>query len=273
MSTRWYDRVARLFAIVLALVLALPGSASWAMEIDPQAQPPTEKVLSVQAALGSIDKPRPPEPVQVTVNLISEPNSLGDDWPIVRSERTEYTDPKTGLRIVSRLVVRQSPPGYLGSASNCPDPAKTPGLASPLLACGQNGDKIVEADSTLGGLTIHVKSFAHRYCDNGICQWYQPYELDVWWTRTSTSWSAQNALVYWGCYACTICGGGGYECVWSGSSFTPNWQTSTRTVTYQHLSSNFPAMYPFDGTGDRASGENDAWQNFTYMGHMSVNSG
>lgn len=207
--------------------------------------------------------------ITVKREVADKPSELDKDWPIVREEKIETIDPVTKEVQTHTLVVRE-----IQYAQPVPCETTSAENSAPAVTCTINGERSFGDTSTVGSITSRIVHYTDKVCQGGNCVWNKPKRIEVWWTRTDSRWFASNAYIIWGCYACTICEGGSWDSAWTESpSWTPAWLNNTTSYTYIYTSSSFPGLYPYDGTGDRASIDSDAYYNWTYQGHMLANPG
>lgn len=151
----------------------------------------------------------------------AEPSSEDANWPIIYSETTEKIDENTGEKYIEEIIIRESVDTHtLTEGAECP--AKQGILAT----CNSYGQVSYQASNTGNNITAHLKHFAYRYCVAGApgdCNVYKPYKVERWWTRPSTNYSVQGAVLQWGCGACFICSGGNWNYVYQSSAMTPQW--------------------------------------------------
>lgn len=129
------------------------------------------------------------------------------DWPVVKETRTESYDEKTGIRHIHIIIVREQPVDKNNMQSECSSVNMT-------FTCVSNGDKYVQDTDIVSTSNGWIQSYAAhwqtKYCRSGesYCHFRKPYKLQIWWTRSNSSWRADNALVRWGCGGCNVCEGG-----------------------------------------------------------------
>lgn len=232
-------------------------------------------LLATQTSLAFADKGKPPPPTlpsvppHIKLEVADKGSNEDLNWPIIREERSVKTDKATNEVVVETLVVRMSPPGAKGPLCDEPLPESIMAAAS---SCVKTGVASFYRTMTVGKITIRVKHFTDAVCNGANCIWNRPTRMEVSWTRTDNRWFTTNAYVGWGCYACSVCTGGSWSSVWTSSTWTPAWNGNNSSI-YIFTSSSYPAMYPFDGTGDRASGDSDAYENWSYRGHLQADPG
>ncbi|MBI5034448.1 MAG: hypothetical protein HZB51_28330 [Chloroflexi bacterium] len=162
------------------------------------------------------------------------------DWPITRIERTETKDPKTGLIHFRETIIRTGPKDAVPAPQTSPC---TDSQVAPLTSCYYNYPvSRTDADGHLGGVVSHQTHYAYNWCDSdNWCNIYQPYRLEVWWTRASADWDARNAYTQWGCNGCLLpCDGGSIYLFPQDGPYNPTlngYSTLTRIYT-----GNWPRM-------------------------------
>lgn len=221
------------------------------------------------AADGTIEEGK----LEVVQEVTLVPSDMDKDWPIVRIERTEEFDSVTETKYVSILIVRQS---SMGSATSNKDSAcmETTSLANCVKVDVASFYQTGTRSSSTGWITSHVKHYADVICNGSDCVYKKPTKLETWWTRSGSNWRVTGAYAGWGCVGCVKCGGGAWQTVWIESpSYTPGWVNNTTSYTYTYTSTSYPGLYPYDSTTDRASMDSDAYEGWTFRGHMSVNPG
>lgn len=225
-------------------------------------------ILAVQVLPVSAQDETPPT---VDLTVLSEPSKEDVNWPIIKKEMHKRKDPSTGMDIVEIIVVKQKPPtkeniecenkakNKSQNSQNELDSAVT--LAS---SCVLYSTSITtSATRTVGGgiVTGYAKNFADQYCNGaGVCDFVKMKRLEIYWTRTGTSFGVINARTAWGCI-----GGGCWLCQTVGLTyykyvsgyFNPTW-SGLRTSTYVYTSTSMPIMMTSIENGGFPSGGNDA---------------
>ena len=211
-----------------------------------------------------------PKIVREVTTTLSE---IDKDWPIVRIERTEEFDNETDTRYVTVLIVRQSPANFVSLNDDvaCVDSTT---LANCVKTNVKSYYETGQRSSATGWITSHVKHLTDIICYGIDCFYRKPTMLETWWTRSGPNWRATSAYAGWGCYGCAICGGGSWQYVWiQNPNFTPSWQNNTKSYIYVYNSTSYPGLFPWDFSTSRASMDSDAYEGWTFRGHMSVNPG
>lgn len=110
-----------------------------------------------------------------------------------------------------------------------------------------------------GSVTGHVKNIADEYCSSiAGCGFYKMKRIDVWWTRTTTSFGVINARVTWGCSStCALCTDGTTAYLWRSSYFNPTW-SGLKTVTKTYTSTSMPIMSSMGDYGGYPIGGSDS---------------
>ena len=191
---------------------------------------------------------------QVTLTVHEAEGYLHEDenWPIVRQEKYTYIDEETSARHVHETIWRESPLGYSApQESPCPQDgvsavAKQIAASAACVYVGNVSRTDVDTITFSGGSVTHrIKLYAQKYCDGGCenKQLYKAYQVDTWWTRTSTSSSVQNATLQWGCdAACIKCDGSNWSAVHSWGPTTIAWSSSYASYVYTFTNSSWPAV-------------------------------
>lgn len=189
-----------------------------------------------------IPKPSPPGIVQKTITKF--PSFEDANWPIIRVERSTYTD-ENGILHKRVTIIRENP------------------LDSPqIVQCGQVSAETVsgtcqyvaqvsqlDADSA-GGVTSYQKHYADKYkCPGGDCvgggtyivNFYKMTRVENWWTRSNTNLVVWNADFLWGCtgncFECTT--GSAWQYTYHDPLGSPGWN-GTQSWTYIYSSSGWP---------------------------------
>jgi hypothetical protein len=192
--------------------------------------------------------------VIVNQQIANGPSNEDANWPITRVETVRQKDPATGEVHVLKTIFREALPGF-GSVPKdppCPpDNGKSVTSASVNNCALYQGVVSVSSQGIAGGITLNVKHYANKFCPNSLCSptLYQPYRLEVWWSRTSSSWTVQNAVTDWGCYACYKCDTSAFGYLWHSSSFNPAWNANNTSYTYVYTTGGgtvWPALQWFD---------------------------
>lgn len=146
------------------------------------------------------------------------PSSEDADWPIVYSETVEKIDTETGEKYIEKTIIRRQK-----HSSNASFNEKCPQNLTGSSSCGPGWPTTVERERTSNNITAHIKHYAIYYCVTGSCTVFDPYKVERWWTRTTTSYTVQNATLSWGCSACAKCPTGDWSYVYNSSPITPGW--------------------------------------------------
>jgi len=190
--------------------------------------------------------------IKVNIRVVAAPSLEDKDWPITRIETVRYKNPATGIIEVLITTVREAPPGFGSVPKYLPCPLVAQSDVAPLVnnCSSYQGAVSVSSQGIAGGVTLNVKHYGNKFCPDSVCSptLYQPYRLEVWWTRTSSSWTVQNAITDWGCIACLRCDITNFAYVWHSSSFTPIWSGNTSS-TYVYTTGGgtvWPALQWYD---------------------------
>lgn len=211
-------------------------------------------------------------PPTVEIKISDEPSNEDANWPIVKKETHRRKDLSTNTDIVETIVIRQKPPTKENIECETKSKNRYKSGQSELdsvgtlnLTCVLFSTSITSsATRTVGGgsVTGYAKNFADQYCNGaGVCDFVKMKRLEIYWTRTSTSFGVINARTAWGCI-----GGGCWLCTTTGLTyykyvsgyFNPTWSSSLRTSTYVYTSTSQPIMMTSTENGGFPSGGNDA---------------
>jgi hypothetical protein len=201
-----------------------------------------------------------PPPGEVSISI--EPSTEDENWTIINKETRTRKDPSTGKDIVETIVVRQQPTKNRDCIKNKVDQINI-GVSS---ACTFSIS--IQLSSTVyvggGAVTGYVTAFADKYCNtwNGECDYVKMKKVQVYWTRTSTSFGVINARSYMGCNNpyCLVCSSGivttGY--MFRSTSFNVSW-SGLRSLTYTSTApTNIPIMKVFLEQGGYPIAGNDS---------------
>lgn len=188
--------------------------------------------------------------IEVTIS----DNPLTDDetWPIIKNETNRRKDPSTGTDVIETIVVREKPQTKEQKDCQKNNQTKSVTLASTCIIQTYSILKTINVPGPGGGVTAYVKSWADRYCEGVVCDFYKLTKIDAWWTRISTSWGVRSANILWGCDgSCVLCGTNGSNTTnfkFNSGFFNPTWNglTSAHTI---YSSSTFPIMETVEGVG------------------------
>jgi hypothetical protein len=227
-------------------------------------------ILTLQVLPASAQGETPPT-VEITIS--DTPSNEDMNWPIVKQVLHKRKDLSTGMDIVEIIVVKQKPPTRENIECDKKSKNKSKvgrsGLDSmATLASGcvlYTTSITTSATRTVGGgsVTGYAKNYADQYCNGaGVCDFVKMKKLEIYWTRTSTSFGVINARTAWGCIGggCWLCQDGlnlTYYKYVSGY-FNPTWSSSLRTSTYVYTSSSIPVMMTSIENGGFPSGGNDS---------------
>lgn len=123
-------------------------------------------------------------------------------------------------------------------------------------------------------LEARMTSYAYKYCDASagcgyLTVYYDMYQIDASWVRSSTSWVAKNAQYVWGCntWRCDKCTGAYLDGLKSGSiaGGTPRWYDNTRSYVYQITYSGFPEMKATQNLYPESETISKGYYNGTYI--------
>lgn len=237
----------------------------------------SKAVVHAQEVDQTVDAAQTPQ-VTLTVKPTTE-YPEGHDWPIVSVERTETVDPETGLTSIHIRTVREGPKELPQSADVLCDVPVTSESAQALAAapCNYQGQVLVTDTNTVGGVTHHIYHYAYKYCQDAGCtdDYYKPTKVDMWWTRTNSTWAAFDATLRWGCENCLECPNDNIvsNTYYNNGPFVPHW-TGNTSYTYSYISSTWKIL---QGTGSDmivgALGQSTIRQNGTYQGSTGVLAG
>ncbi len=195
---------------------------------------------------------KPADRVEVKLEIAESPTMEGRDWPIVRMETWQIKDPKTGEVVRTHITtVREAPPGFAAEPSGqaCTPDGKP---LEPLNHnCAVTHPSVLVTDAeTVGGVTGNVWHYAVKKCPLGGCvvTLYDPYRVEVWWTRTGPWWTVRNAVTRWGCQGCLDCHGNtSYIAPYQSAPFTPGW-VGNSSYTYIYTA-DWPPFQPLPDYG------------------------
>jgi hypothetical protein len=195
-----------------------------------------------------------------TVHLIVslKPTEEDKNWRITKMETSQHEDPLTGLIVYETIVFREGPPGYRSNFVDpyC-EPTSTDEMSITAASCSYWYPDSRTSIVTIGAVTGTLKHYTYRYCiSGGSCNMWRPYRLEVWWERTSSSWSVQSAVTSWGCNLCATCPGNTWSGGYTDGPFMPAWY-GNRTGTYIYTA-NWPELEPLSGAGGFIKGWNDS---------------
>lgn len=225
-------------------------------------------ILALQVIPVSAQDETPPT---VDLTVIDEPSKEDANWPIIKKETQKRKDLSTGEDIVEIIVIKQKPPTK--ENLECENKAKRKSksgqseidsmvtLASSCVLFSTSITSSATRSVGGGAVTGYVKNIADQYCNSaGVCDFVKMKKLEIYWTRTVTSFTVKNARTFWGCL-----GGGCWLCQTVGLTyykydsgyFNPTWN-GLRTSTYVYTSSNMPIMMTSTENGGFPSGGNDS---------------
>jgi hypothetical protein len=207
-------------------------------------------------------------PIDVVLTVTDRPSDEDKDWPVVQTESYKTVN-KDGLEVTYTLVVRQKP--EIGLTQAC-SPLSDIEASLSGASCTQQSAQSFTRTVALGGVTSHVKHFATPYCSGTGCLtiYYKPYRVEAWWTRTATSRTVSNAKHGWGCDACLECPNNNtINQVYNDPSFTPGWQNSTTTYTYNYTSTQFKIMKFLATSFPRSIVTSDVYNNGVKQGSIT----
>jgi hypothetical protein len=210
-------------------------------------------------------------PPLVEVMISDEPSNEDANWPIVRTETRKRKNPSTGMEIIETTVIRRRPPTK--ENKDCEKQVKLArselnSMVALATGCTLYRSSITTSATSLvggGSVTAYAKNYADQYCNGaGVCNFVKMKKLEIYWTRTSTSFGVINAKTVWGCI-----GGGCWLCQqqlgltyynWVGPYFNPVWSTSLKTKTYTYTSTSITTEIIMASleNGGFPSGGNDA---------------
>lgn len=194
------------------------------------------------------------------VMVSDEPSNEDANWPIVKNETRKRKDPSTGQDIVETIVVRQEPPTKDKKACKDKYENKTKSIVAAATCTINRYSMVKQSQVSVGGgsVTGYVKNIANEYCSSTAgCGFYKMTRLEVWWTRTATSFGVINARTTWGCSAtCALCTDGTTTYRYRSGYFNPVW-SGLRTSTYGYTLS-MPIMAAMPDFGGFPIGGNDS---------------
>lgn len=201
----------------------------------------------------------PPSAVDVTVS--DKPSNEDESWPIIKKETHKHKDQSTGQEIVETIIIRQEPMTKEKKACKDKYENKINKLVVAAATCTINRYSLVkQSQVSVGGgsLTGYVKNTADEYCSSTAgCGFYKMKKLEIWWTRTTTSFSVTNARTTWGCSAtCALCTDGTTTYVFRSGYFNPTW-SGLSTPTYVYTTS-MPIIAAMPEYGGYPIGGNDS---------------
>ena len=216
----------RILYLLTALVVALSsGSAVFAQGNDPSG---TQKVVVLQ-------------------QVMTSPSFEAKDWPVTRVVTRQYIDPVTGKTVTLKTIFRDAPPGFGSVPKTLPCPDQN---ALVTTTCIYKGASFVSNQSFVGDVYANAAHYASHFCRDDSCSpnLYQPYRLEIWWTRSNSSSYVQNAITDWGCGECQKCDISPFEYLWHSDPFTPGW-SGNRSYTYVYTTGGgtvWPALQAVD---------------------------
>jgi hypothetical protein len=230
-------------------------------------------ILASIAAVPSYAEPKTPLPKDPIVIVTAEPSNEDKDWPIVRIETWDHMDELTGEVRTHRVIVREAPSSYRPSPEwlECP-------LVEPKdeLNCIYRGTQTKTDQDWAGGVTVNLKSWAHKYCrdydPNCFDKYYALWKSEFWWTRSDPAWTVKNAIYRAGCSGCPNCYTGYVEYPYfQYGPLTPGWNDNNTSWVYRPLLYWPPLMPSMDaGIPLGANLESKAYVNDWYYGNMFV---
>jgi len=218
----------------------------------------------------------PPQPMDVMIS--DRPSSEDANWPIIKHETRKRKDPSTGMDIVETIVVRQQ---SAKDNKDCDKNKASKFVVGATLGC-QFSISISKSSTVYvggGAVTSFVKAFADKYCNtwNGECNYVYMKKVEVYWTRTSTSFGVINARTYMGCSNpyCLLCTNGIVTTNYMDRSsyFNPSWN-GLKTYTYTRTAAaTMPIMmaflenngYPIAGNDSTATAPRTAYSISNYV--------
>ncbi len=223
-------------------------------------------ILVLQVVPVSAQGETPPD---VRLTISDEPSNEDANWPIIKRETCKRKDPSTGMEIIETTVVRRRPPTK--ENKDCENKLKLArselnSVAALATGCTLYRTSIITSGTSQvggGSVTAYAKNYADQYCNAaGVCNFVKMKKLEIYWTRTSTSFGVVNARTAWGCIGggCWLCqqqqGLTNYK--WVGPYFNPVWSSSLRTPTYTYTSTTQEIIMVSTEHGGFPSGGNDA---------------
>lgn len=210
-------------------------------------------------------------PPTVDVTVLDDQSNEDANWPVIKNETRKLKDKSTGNEIVETIVIKRKP--LTKENIECENKSKNKSksgqselnsvvtLASDYCVLFTSSIT-ASATRTVGGgsVTGYAKNFAAQYCNSaGVCDFVKMNRLEIYWTRTSTSFGVINARTAWGCIGggCWLCPGPAltyYKYV--SGYFNPTWN-GLRTSTYVYTSS-MPIMMTSTENAGFPAGGNDA---------------
>jgi hypothetical protein len=212
--------------------------------------------------------------VDVTRVIVTGPyneNEAEDaNWPIIWSE-TEVIRTEDGQEIISTLIIRRQPRNGDDSEICDQEESLATSLDTTIASnCTFQDNDSIERSWAYSGVRSYVKHFASVYTHSGSgATLWKPYKVEVWWTRTSSSWTVKNAYLLWGCEGCVNCAGQIVNPVYQESPHTPGWNGNTSHI-YTYTSSSFPIMKGSLFGPVRATEHSDVYLNNVYQSHLEV---
>jgi hypothetical protein len=126
---------------------------------------------------------------QVLVKIANNPTDEDKDWPIVGVEDQTFVDPATGKTFTTSVTIRR-PSISKPPLKSCPqNDLKTETTID--VNCIYITPESRTGQSTTSGVTVHIKHYADMYCLDTSCTdvLYKPTRVEVYWNRTSTSYT------------------------------------------------------------------------------------
>ena len=214
-----------------------------------------------------------------TILVISPDDYVPQDkfWPIIKRDIQSYVDPETGLKVEHETIWRQAPEGISSTFpdnQNCNEFLNADGEVGITATCAYQGnlsrtDKVrINKNSTY--IEAILITYAYKYCPSTGCAYmdtyYDMYQMDASWYRSSTKWTAKEAKFTWGCPvpSCKTCGSDYTLGLRNGDIVSVvAWATSNKSMVYQITYPSFPQMtarwegaYPVSKTTSKAYFEN-----------------
>ena len=210
----------------------------------------------------------------VTRAIYTEPSTIDSNWPVVHRSAETYIDEAGNPHIIT-VTIRVSQNATLVSDTCFEEQLLANQTQEQIVAavanCVRAGDITVSSSHTINSVKHYLKHYAYKYCSGPDCSVYQPRWTERYWTRSNTSWDVRNAYVLWGCVGgCATCDGGSTSVNYQEPSFTPSWQSSTKSYVYTLNSTQFPIMQGSWGGFITAVSHSDAYKSGGYQYHMEV---
>ncbi len=171
---------------------------------------------------------------KVIKQIAYRPSEDDKHWPIVYSRKWSSIDVKTGEEIHYYMEIRRSPSKLL-QQSKCNVSTNTTGMLTS--NCHYKFSYHVYTEATRGWVTAHVKHYFHRYKRYGdTVPYYDPWKVEMWWTRGNASWTVKDARLEWGCESCWKCEDGWHGYVFWDGPFDPGWNSNNTSWVYRYIS-------------------------------------